>query len=190
MAGFPSTNSIQHVTSSPHHTQSNGMVERFVHTVKQLLKCSEDLNLALLTFRAIPLPWCNRSPAELLMGRCIRTSLLQTDKQLTPQWPYLEEFRKSDQALKKRQKKDFDHHHRVHELPDIPDNTKVWVTSGETPIQAQVQSSAGAPRSYVIETPTGNVRRNRSQLRNVPDVPHLTRTESTTPELSRVMTRT
>ena len=51
-----------------------------------------------------------------------------------------------------RQKKDFDRHHRVHELPDIPDNTNVWVTSGETPIQGQVQSSAGAPRSYIVET--------------------------------------
>ena len=165
------------------------MAERFVQTVKRLLKQYEDLNLALLTYRATPLPWCNRSPAELLMGRCIRTSLPQTDKQLTPQWPYLEEFRKSDQALKMRQKKDFDRRHRVHKLPDIPDNTNVWVTSGETPIQGQVQSSAGAPRSYIVETPTGSVRRNRSQLRAVPDVPHLTMTESTTPEPNRVMTR-
>ena len=189
MAEFLSSNNIQHATSSPHYPQSNGMAERFVQTVKRLLKQCEDLNLALLTYRATPLPWCNRSPAELLMGRCIRTSLPQTDKQLTPQWPYLEKFRKSDQALKMRQKKDFDRHHRVHELPDIPDNTNVWVTSGETPIQGQVQSSAGAPRSYIVETPTGSVRRNRSQLRAVPDVPHLTITESTTPEPNRVMTR-
>ena len=165
MPEFLSNNNHQHVTSSPHYLQSNGMAEGFVHcqTVKQLLKHSEDLNLALLTYWATPLPWCNRSPAKLLMRRCIKTSLPQTDKQLTPQWPYLAEFRKSDQALKKQQKKDIDCHHpgTVNELPDIPDNNNVWVTSGETPIQGQVQSLAGAPRSYIVETPTGSVRQNR-----------------------------
>ena len=104
-----------------------------------------------------------------------------------PQWPYLNEFCESDQVLKKQQKRDFNRHHRVHDLPDIPDNTDVWVTLGGTP--GQVQSSAGAPRSYVVETPTGSVRQSRSHLRTVPDVPHLTRTESTSPEPNRVMTR-
>ena len=174
-------NNIQHATSSPLYPQSNGMAERFVQTVKRLLKQSDNLNLALPTYRATPLPWCGRSPAELLMGRCIRTRLPQTDKPLMPQWPYLEEFGKSDQALKKRKKREFDCHHSVHDLPDIPDNTEI-------PVQVQVQSSAGAPRSYIVETPTGSVRRNRCHLRTVPDVPHLTTTESTSPEPNRVMT--
>ena len=86
--------------------QSNWMAERFVQTVKRLLKQSDDLNLALLTYRAMPLPWCNCSPAELLMGRCVRTRLSQTDKQLMPQWPYLDGFCESDQVLKKQQKRD------------------------------------------------------------------------------------
>ena len=93
---------IKHNTSSPYFPQSNGMAERFVRTAKQLLKQSSDLNLALLIYRATPLPFCNRSPSELLMGKCIRTKLPQTNKHLIPEWSYLEEFKKCDQDLKKR----------------------------------------------------------------------------------------
>ena len=45
-----------------------------VKTVKKLL---EDIYMALLSYRATPLPWCGLSPAELLMGRKIRTDVPQ-----------------------------------------------------------------------------------------------------------------
>ena len=50
MADFTSSNSIQHVTSSPYFSQSNGMAERYAQTAKQLLKQSEDLDTALLNY--------------------------------------------------------------------------------------------------------------------------------------------
>ena len=64
-------------------------MERAVKTVKQLLQQSDDHCLALLNFRSTPLPWCDLSPAELLMGRCLRTKLPQVSQHLTPTWPYL-----------------------------------------------------------------------------------------------------
>ena len=164
MTDFLSSHNITHTTSSPHFPQSNGMAERCVQTVKRLLKQSNDFNIALLNYRATPLPWCNRSPSELLMGRCIRTMLPQTTEQLTPQWSYLHDFRERDKEMKKRQKRDFDRHHCVRELPDLPEDTDVWVTSGGSLTRGQVQSEANAPRSYLVDTPTGSVRRNRSQL--------------------------
>jgi len=90
---FTKSYGIQHITSSPRYPQSNGLVERMVRTVKRLLKRSSDPYLALLSYRATPLPWCNLSPSELLMGRQLRTSLPQTTKHMIPRWHYLSEFK-------------------------------------------------------------------------------------------------
>ena len=81
-----------HVTSSPHFPQSNGHAERAVKTVKRLLNESKDPYMALLIYRTTPLPWCNLTPAELLMGRKLRTNLPQIQELLKPSWPYLEKF--------------------------------------------------------------------------------------------------
>ena len=167
-AKFASTYGFKHTTSSLHYPQSNGQAERCVQTVKRLLVQSTDPYLSLMSYRATPLPWCGISPAELLMGRKIRTTIPLTAKQLTPQWPYLAEFRRLDGTHKDRQKKDFDREHRVHDLPEIPDDTEVWVTSDAGPIPGRIVTAAETPRSYVVETPTGEVRRNRSQLRVQP----------------------
>ena len=75
---------IQHRTNSLRFPQSKGEAERSVQTVKRLLSKFEDPSLALLSYRATPLPWCNLSPAELLMGRRLRTTVPQTDEQLIP----------------------------------------------------------------------------------------------------------
>jgi len=158
-------------------------VEAFIESVTSTLPATEqclkeyqqaqaqdnDLNVALLNYQATSLPWCNRSPSELLMGRRIRTTLPQTNSQLIPQWPYLEEFKKCNKKFKQRQKKDFDHHNRVHKLPDIPDNADVWIQSANRPTQGQVISKGCTPRSYVVSTPTGTVQQNRAHLRVVPN---------------------
>ncbi|UYV60361.1 K02A2.6-like [Cordylochernes scorpioides] len=72
---FTRTWNIVHVTSSPYHAQSNGMVERTVQTLKKLIKrCGEestDPYSVLLNLRNTPhnnLP----SPAQILMSRNLR----------------------------------------------------------------------------------------------------------------------
>jgi hypothetical protein len=66
-----------HRTSSPGYPQSNGLAERAVQTVKNILKKGEKhLSLGLMAYRATPLrDLGNRSPAELLMNRQLRTTL-------------------------------------------------------------------------------------------------------------------
>ena len=128
-----------------------------VQTVKRLLKQSTDPYKALLCYRATPLPWCKLSPAELLMGRCLRTSMPQTDEQLIPTWPYLQEFRRLSEEFKRQQKAHYDKRHRVQELPDILTDTAVWVTLGDQTVRGRVTNSSNTPRSYLVATPTGEV---------------------------------
>ena len=84
-AAFAKSYHFQHKTSSPLFPQSNGQVERVVQMLKKLLNKSDDTYQGLLNYHSTPLPWCNLSPAELLMGRKLRSFLPLIDKQLIPQ---------------------------------------------------------------------------------------------------------
>ncbi len=130
---------------------------------KKLLKGSTDPYLSLLTYRTTPLPWCGLSPAELLMGRRLRSNIPQT---LTPQWPHLEDFRVANAELKQKQKQNYNSRHGTRPLADIP---QVWVTTSGTQAPGQVTAHADTLRSYLVTTPTGVIRRNRAHLTVNPD---------------------
>ena len=68
MTAFAPEYEFSHTTSSPRYPQSNGLVERSIKTIKQLLKKSDDPFLALLVYRTSPLQWCGFSPSELTNG--------------------------------------------------------------------------------------------------------------------------
>lgn len=89
MKEFAESYGFTHTTSSPHYPQANGQAERAVKTANSLLEHAPDPYLALLSYRATLLPWCKRSPAELLMGRCLRTDLPQVKDHYIPDWSYL-----------------------------------------------------------------------------------------------------
>ena len=163
-ASFANSYDFKHVTSSLLYPQSNGQAERAVQTVKSLLKQSEDPFSALLSYRSTPMPWCGLSPAELCMGRRIRTSVPQATKQLIPKWDYLAEFERSNRAFKDKQKRNYDNRHGVHKLPDIPNNTEVWIQSETEPVPGTVATPVSTPRSYAVVTRSGLLRGNRSHL--------------------------
>jgi len=174
---------FRHKTSSPLYPQSNGLAE-LVQTAKRLLSRSDDPQLALLTYRATPLPWCNLSPARLLIGRSLRTTVPQVTTHLIPKWNYLEEFREKDKDFKEKQKRDYDCHYRTSEMPDIPEDTAVWIRSGNKPQKGRVVACANKPRSYLVDTSTGRLQRNRSHLQVVPyPKPEETKSEISDPML-------
>ena len=84
MKAFAQSYEFQHSTTSPYYPQANGLAERMVKTVKKLLEHSADPYKALLSYRATPLPWCGLSPAELLMGRKIKTDVPQVKDRCSP----------------------------------------------------------------------------------------------------------
>ena len=100
MQEFAEWYNFQHITSSPHYPQSNSMAERAVKTAKSLLEKSVDPHMALLSYRATPLPWCGLSPAEPLMGRRLQTDIPQPKRVFIPDWPYLASFREKDEKQK------------------------------------------------------------------------------------------
>ena len=167
---FAKSYNFKHVTSSPRYPQSNGLAERMVKTVKKLITLSpQDPQKALLSYRTTPLSWCGRSPAELLMGRQLRTAIPQCNAQLVPQWTYLKHVREHHQLFKNKQKEAFDKHHRARTQSGIPDNSHVVITSEEKPREGRVIRQDATPRSYLVETSSGTVRRNRLHLNVLPE---------------------
>ena len=88
------------ITISPYFPQSNGLAERAVQTMKQLIQDSQDPYLPLLSYRTTPFSWCDISPAELLMGRRLQASMPQLGEHLSPKWPDMEDFRQNDHDFK------------------------------------------------------------------------------------------
>ena len=79
-----------------------------------------------MAYRATPLE-SGLSPAELLMGRKIRTRILTSPNNLKPSWPYLEQFIEKDASLKGRQRRDFDRRHSAKTLLDLLPGGRVWL---------------------------------------------------------------
>ena len=107
-------------------------------------------------------------------------------EKLLPELPDYNKFKENDQKFKQLQKCNYDRHHAVHPLPPIPDDSKVWVTTDNRQTSGQVVSRANTPRSYVVQTDSGTVRRNRRHLTAMPKTPV---TERTSSERSTIMTR-
>ena len=168
---FSDEYNFQHTTSSPHYPQGNGLAECMVQTVKGLLSRSDDPYLSLLIYRTTPLPWCGYSPSELLMGRMMRTNIPMLKERLMPKLPDYTKFRECDKKFKQVQKSNYDSRHGVHQLPSIPDDSEVWVTTESRRTSGQVVARADTPRSYMVRTDSGTVRRNRRHLTVVPNTP-------------------
>ena len=73
-ARFAHEYGFEHVTTSPHYPQANGAVERAVQTAKAIVSQDEP-HLGLMIYRSTVCPSTGYSPAELIMGRKIRTTL-------------------------------------------------------------------------------------------------------------------
>ncbi|KAA8578257.1 hypothetical protein FQN60_018737, partial [Etheostoma spectabile] len=135
-----------------------------------ILKQKDPL-LALMCFRSTPCTTTGVSPAELLMGRKMKTTLPTLEANLQPRWPDLETVRTKDAFEKEKQAFYFNKRHGARPLPSLKpgdpvlmklDRQKDWRTP------AVVSGGSVTPRSFVVETPQGaTLRRNRRHLQHV-----------------------
>ena len=116
---FAASWNFHHITSSPHFPQSNGQAESGVKTAKAIIT-QKDPFMALLSYRATLIPSLGFSPAELALGRKLRTTLPTLPKMLAPRTVNPATVRARNCAAKERQKRYYDAHHGVHPLPEPP----------------------------------------------------------------------
>ena len=162
---FTKEYNFQHITSSPKFPRSNGEAERAVRTMKELLKKAPDPYIALLSYRATPLQnGC--SPSELLMGRRLRTTIPCHPTQLAPAWPNMQQVRKHEEHYKSKQKANFDLRHRAIDSSQLQQGTNVFIPDMNT--EGFVTKEAGFPRSVIVNTPKGEIRRNQADLKPIP----------------------
>ena len=155
------------LTSSPRYPQSNGEAERMVQTVKGLLQKAEDPYAALLAYRASPLS-NGFSPAEILMGRKLRTKVPTNAANLVPREVPLSQLRNTDEEIRKKQKGNYDKRHRSRDLAPLKEGDSVFLLDRRE--HGHVLRKATEPRSYYIATDSGTFRRNRHNVITVQGV--------------------
>lgn len=157
---------VKLTTTSPLYPQSNGLAERNVQTVKQLLRKADyegrDPYLALLDHRATPITGLNASPAELLMGRAIRTKLPwpKHSKEL----PDHDLIRAQLHHRQLQQKKHYDRHDTSTEATDLSPGDVVRIQRDKEWEPALVTAKSTTPRSYIVQQNGRSLRRNRRSL--------------------------
>ena len=153
-----------HITSSPKYPQSNGEAERAVQTVKGLLKKNKDPYLALLVYRSTPLE-NGYSPAELLMGRQLRSNIPGVPMQFIPCLPNHTLVRRKEEQIRERHQRNFNQHHGARDLEPLKTGNFVWVTDKKSEGTIVRETD---PRSYLVQTSHGTYRRNRRHLVLIP----------------------
>lgn len=163
---FASEYGFSHDKSSPLFSQGNGRAEKGVMICKRLLKKAAHSNtdpyLALMAYRAAPLA-SGKSPAELLMGRNIRTRLPRyiTHEHRDEVWAG------KAKNLQHKQKTCYDR--TAIALRPLQEKDTVRIQgSGSWTDKATVLRKINS-RSYNVMTEKGNVlRRNRRHLLKIP----------------------
>lgn len=155
---------------SPHYPQGNGEAEAGVKIAKQII-AQKNLFQALKAYRSTPIAATGHSPAELMIGRNIRTAVPVLSYTLNPKWPKRNEVQRRDAAVKSKSKFYFDRRYNTSSLPTLSpgdpiriktDKQKTWKQSGT------VTNADADRRSYVVSTPDGDYVRNRRHLQLLP----------------------
>ena len=152
---------ISHYTSSPKYPESNEAAERAVQTVKRLWEKTGDKVKSLMIYRDTPLE-SGYSPAQLLMGRSIRTGLPRAVQKKVVR----EEFEGKDRQIKDRMKSNFDTRRKARKVDELEPGEAVWVKAANNGKGQKgiVEGKAKEPNSYVVNVEGGKLRRNRKHL--------------------------
>ena len=157
---FTRMNGIKHIRVAPYHPASNGLAERAVQVFKRSMKHYTDGDIEtrlarfLLAYRRTPQSTTGVSPAELLMGRRLRSRL----DRVFPDSP--------DNVLKKQQSQKTQHDKNV-KLRNFEVGTSVYVSTPNKSVLAGEITGKSGPVSYSVLLKDGRrMKRHVDHIRN------------------------
>ena len=161
--------SIKHRTSSPDYPQSNGLAESMVKVSKNLIEKAvlQDLpwNQLLLDYRCTPISSEIPSPAEILFGRKLQSSI-----SILPSQVMNDRICKQRELLAKKEGKFYtntqDFQDRINSLP-FKAGQNVWLQNSDSRKYeaAVIHEKCREPNSYMVEIPaTGQCFRRNSNF--------------------------
>ena len=109
------------------------------------------------------------SPAELIMNRRLRSNIPIIRDLLKPCISDLTIVKKVEKQGKNGMKENHDFRHSATDLPCLDPSGRVWLPDQMMYGKVIAQLESTTPRSYMIETPTNTIRRNRRHLNHIPD---------------------
>jgi hypothetical protein len=167
---------INHKTSSPYYSQSNGIAEAGVKQIKKLIRGAWNKSTNMLNwdlFAESVLLYCNTprhngfSPSELLFGHMIKDTLPAHRRSFTQQ-----QQSKCDEieikAAEKRDKMDTNYNRSSNDLPILPVGTPIVLqdTRSKKWDKYGVVVEIGPNRDYLVKLVSGRLfRRNRRFIR-------------------------
>ncbi|XP_054260010.1 uncharacterized protein K02A2.6-like [Macrosteles quadrilineatus] len=144
---------FNHVLTSPHFSQANGMVERAIQNVKNIVKKSmldkSDLYLALLEYRNTPISNSIPSPAEILFSRKINGVLPSNEMSLRPKLNY-KNVRNSLISRQEKQKMYYDR--KARPMRPLNNNENILMKHKNQWVHGKVIKSRNEPRSYIVKS--------------------------------------
>ncbi|XP_011859611.1 PREDICTED: uncharacterized protein LOC105557076 [Vollenhovia emeryi] len=146
------------ITRSPGYPQSNGLAEAGVQLVKKIFLKEGDPYKGLLIYRNTPLK-NGYSPAELSMSRRLRDTLPTTASNLEPRVVCKEAVGEKEDRRRKRIEDNYNKSKGTRQLPELTPGTRVFIKDAKK--FGTVIQKAEQPRSYIIQTDTNKLRRNR-----------------------------
>ena len=160
---------VEHRTSSPHYPQSNGLAESMVKVSKNLIEkaVKQDLpwNRLLLDYRCTPISSEIPSPAEILFGRKLRSSITILPSQIMN-----DRIRKQRELIAKKEGKFYtnvkDFQDRIKALP-FEAGQNVWLQNSDSRKyeKAVIREKCREPNSYMVQIPaTGQCFRRNSNF--------------------------
>ena len=149
---------VEHRTSSPHYPQSNGLAESMVKVSKNLIEkaVKQDLpwNRLLLDYRCTPISSEIPSPAEILFGRKLQSSI-----SILPSQIMNDRIRKQRELIAKKEGKFYtnvkDFQDRIKALP-FEAGQNVWLQNSDSRKyeKAVIHEKCREPNSYMVQIPT------------------------------------